>query len=56
MGRAVPESVMARVPEEVTGVPAMLRNAGTLAATEVTVPTVGVVHVGARVVPALVKT
>ncbi len=47
VGRAVPEYVMARVPELVTGVPVIERNAGTVAATEVTVPFVaGVVHAG----------
>jgi len=47
---------MARVPLAVMGVPLMEKMEGTLAATEVTVPTVGVAQVGAKVVPALVKT
>ena len=47
VGRAVPERVSASVPAEVIGDPAMERNEGTVAATEVTVPTPGedgVVH------------
>jgi hypothetical protein len=43
-GRAVPDKVIAKVPDEVIGEPDILRNAGTEAATEVTVPTVGVVQ------------
>ena len=39
-GKAVPERVIARVPELVIGEPDILRNAGTEAATEVTVPEV----------------
>jgi len=57
VGRAVPLSVIAKVPVVVMGEPAKLKNAGTLAATLVTVPVPPtVVHVGASVVPALVKT
>ena len=41
---AVPESVIASVPEVVIGLPEILKNAGTDAATLVTVPVVGVVH------------
>jgi hypothetical protein len=55
-GNAVPESVTARVPVVVIGLPAILRNAGTLIATEVTVPVTGVVHVISALVPALVST
>jgi hypothetical protein len=49
-GRAVPERPIAKVPVVVTGEPEMLRNAGTVAATLVTVPApLTVVHVGAVV-------
>ena len=41
VGRAVPERVIARVPVVVIGEPAIVRNAGTDAATEVTVPVPG---------------
>jgi hypothetical protein len=54
-GRAVPDSVIAKVPVVVTGEPETLKNVGTVAATLVTVPVVGVVHVGA-VAPAEVNT
>jgi len=53
-GSAEPEYVIANVPEEVIGVPVTVRNGGTDAATEVTVPTVGVVQ--ERVVPLDVRT
>jgi hypothetical protein len=43
-GRAVPESVTASVPELVIGVPETDRNAGTVMATEVTVPEPVVIH------------
>jgi hypothetical protein len=43
-GSAVPERVIASVPDEVIGEPDMERNAGTDAATDVTVPVVGVVQ------------
>jgi len=54
-GNAVPERVIAKVPEEVTGLPATLKNVGTVAATLVTVPE----KAGAvddHVVPLLVST
>jgi hypothetical protein len=54
-GRAVPESVKANVPVVVTGEPEILKNAGTVAATLVTVPVPGVVHVG-PLAPAEVNT
>jgi hypothetical protein len=38
IGSAVPEYVIAKVPEVVMGDPVIDKNAGTLAATEVTVP------------------
>lgn len=44
-GNAVPERVIANVPVDVIGEPEIERNDGTVAATEVTVPVVGVVHV-----------
>ena len=47
VGSAVPERVSASVPEDVIGDPAIERKLGTVAATEVTVPTpgeAGVVH------------
>ena len=40
-GRAVPESVMANVPEVVIGEPDVVRNEGVVIATEVTVPVPG---------------
>ena len=45
IGKAVPERVNASVPDEVIGEPEIDRKAGTVAATEVTVPVVGVDHV-----------
>ena len=43
--KAVPENPIANVPELVIGDPVILKKAGTVAATLVTVPTVGVVQV-----------
>jgi len=54
VGRAVPERVIASVPDEVIGEPASARNDGTDAATEVTVPVVGVCQT--RDVPFEVRT
>ena len=54
IGRAVPERVIARVPAEVIGEPVIVRNAGTDAATDVTVPVVGVCQT--RDVPFEVRT
>lgn len=55
-GSAVPERPIAKVPVVVTGEPEMLKNAGTVAATLVTVPVpVTVVQVGTPV-PAEVST
>ncbi|MES2875523.1 MAG: hypothetical protein V4708_17495 [Bacteroidota bacterium] len=57
IGRAVPEYVNASVPEVVTGEPVIDRNAGTVAATEVTVPVPGADGVcQERVVPFEVRT
>ncbi len=57
VGIAVPEYVMARVPELVTGEFATERNAGTDAPTEVTVPVPGAAGVcQERVVPFEVRT
>jgi len=57
VGSAVPERVSASVPAEVIGDPAMERNEGTVAATEVTVPTPGEAGVvQERVVPFEVST
>lgn len=56
IGRATPERLNARVPEVVIGVPLTDRNAGTVAATDVTVPVLALDHVGAAVPPALVST
>jgi hypothetical protein len=50
-GKAVPDRVIARVPLLVIGEPLTLKNAGTEAATEVTVPVVSVVHVIGLLVP-----
>jgi len=44
-GKAVPEYVMARVPEDVIGLPAMLKILGTVAATLVTEPAPAAAHV-----------
>jgi hypothetical protein len=44
-GKAVPEYVMARVPEDVIGLPAMLKMLGTVAATLVTEPAPAAAHV-----------
>ena len=56
-GRAVPESVIASVPELVIGLPEILKKSGTEAATLVTVPVVGVVHdIGELTPPADVNT
>ena len=53
-GSAVPEYVNANVPEDVIGLPAMLRRLGTVAATLVTVPLVaGLAHEGAPAVVAV---
>ena len=41
VGKAAPERVIANVPAEVMGEPAMVRNEGTDAATDVTVPVPG---------------
>ena len=54
IGRAVPDRPIASVPEEVMGDPEIERNEGTVAATDVTVPTTGVVH--KRDVPFEVRT
>lgn len=54
-GRAVPERLIAKVPVVVTGEPETLKNVGTVAATLVTVPVVGVAHVG-PLAPAEVNT
>ena len=55
IGRAVPERVTAKVPEDVMGEPDTDKKAGTLIATEVTVPEVaGAAHVGTP--PATVRT
>ncbi len=57
IGNAVPERLIANVPEVVIGDPEILKKVGTVAATEVTVPEVaGVVHAGdpattVRIVP-----
>jgi hypothetical protein len=47
-GNAVPDSPIASVPLVVTGEPEIDKNAGTVAATDVTVPVVRVVQVGAE--------
>ena len=54
VGSAVPERAIANVPDAVIGVPVTERNAGTVAATEVTVPVPFVCH--ERVVPFDVRT
>jgi hypothetical protein len=52
IGKAVPDKVIARVPLLVIGEPLILKNVGTDAATEVTVPEPGgVVHVIALLTP-----
>ncbi len=59
-GRAVPERVRARVPEDVIGDPVVVRNDGVVNPTDVTVPVPGddgVVHViGVEIPPAEVRT
>jgi hypothetical protein len=50
-GNAVPESVSARVPFEVIGEPETDKKEGTVSATEVTVPVLGVVQVIAVLTP-----
>ena len=54
-GNAVPERVIAKVPEVVIGLPATLKNAGTVAATLVTVPPAREAE-DAHVVPSEVNT
>jgi hypothetical protein len=56
IGSAVPDSVNARVPDEVMGDPATERNAGTVAATLVTVPDVAGLTQDGAVPPLEVKT
>ena len=54
-GRAVPDSVIARVPELVIGLPATDRKEGTVAATDVTVPELLVTTPQEVFVPSVVK-